>query len=84
MELRDVKSYGHCRESVGSSSENYPRITCDPAVSLWDMCAKVLKPGTRTDVCAHVFMAPWFTITKRRKQPRVHQWMVDTHSAVLA
>lgn len=27
MELRDVKSYGHCRESVGSSSENYPRIT---------------------------------------------------------
>ena len=41
----------------------------DPVISLWNIPAEVLKPGTQTDVCTHMFMAPWFTITKRWKQP---------------
>jgi hypothetical protein len=67
------------RMEVPQQTKN--RITpCDPAVPRLDIYPKECKPTYIRDICASMFIAPLFTITKLWNQPRfpiTNEWIKE-------
>ena len=71
MLLVGMQNGAAAMEKCGSSSEKSNiELPYDPTIPLPGMDPKELKAGTQTDVCTPVFIAAWFTILKRWKQPK--------------
>lgn len=62
---RNVKWYSCC----GNSSSNV-KLPCDPEIPLLRAYLKELKARTWADICTPTFLAAFFTIATRWKQPK--------------
>ena len=69
----------HCgRQQGGSSTKLQIKLLFDPSIRLMCIYPKKLKSGSQRDICALVFIATLFIISKRWKQikrPLKDEWI---------